>query len=290
MQLKIMYHGHVFDASGYGQAARAYVHALGRAGLDLSVADLSGHAPQVRDRFVESLIGKPVQPDFHIFHGIPSIWARDAFRLPNAIGMTVWETDTMPTQWRNTLNHMLETRLPCDYNVKAFEPKLSKPVFKLPHATLPPSESSPLDGPARLRTQPGDFVFYSIFEWQDRKHPLGQIGAYLRAFPEDGPHVFVLKSNPGARGRRGRKARRRFRSARRDLRRASISHCEAWTDAEIASLLRARRLLHLPPSRRRLVLSAVREPPAAARPSSLRPIRAPWNICAPTPINWCLTR
>ena len=150
-KIALVYHGHVFDASGYGQAARGYIHSLDRAGVELSVMDLSGHARQVSDPLVESLVGKPMQADFHLFHGIPSIWARDAFRLPNAIGMTVWETDTMPTQWRNTLNHMLEVWLPCDYNVQAFETKISKPVFKLPHARLPPLEASPPQMAAGVR-------------------------------------------------------------------------------------------------------------------------------------------
>ena len=233
-KIRIMYHGHVFDASGYGQAARAYVHAFDRAGLDVAVADLSGHAPQVRDPLAESLLGRRMEPDFHIFHGIPSVWARDAFRVPNAIAMTVWETDTMPAQWRSTLNHTLEVWLPCDYNVRVFEPRLSKPVFKLPHATLASPESSPPEGLPRLRVQPGDFIFYGIFEWQERKCPAGQIAAYLRAFQEDGPHVLVLKANPGARDAAAAAlsdARRRTgSSARVDL------HCEAWSDAEIAGL------------------------------------------------------
>ena len=35
-KLSMVYHGHVFDSSGYGNAARAYVHALHAAGVELS--------------------------------------------------------------------------------------------------------------------------------------------------------------------------------------------------------------------------------------------------------------
>ena len=41
--LKVTYYGHVFDASGYGEAARAYIHALHGAGVSLSVVDLLHH-------------------------------------------------------------------------------------------------------------------------------------------------------------------------------------------------------------------------------------------------------
>jgi ADP-heptose:LPS heptosyltransferase/SAM-dependent methyltransferase len=233
-KIALAYHGHVFDASGYGQAARGYIHALDRAGVELSVFDLSGHQRQVRDGLVESLVGKPIHADFHLFHGIPSIWARDAFKLSNAIGMTVWETDTMPAQWRNTLNHLLELWLPCDYNVQAFEPKLSKPVFKLPHAAVPPMGASPPQPGGRLCIRAGDFVFYSIFEWQERKCPLSHMTAYLRAFPEDGPHVFVVKSNPGARD----VARSALEEARRQTGSAARVeiHCDGWSDCEIEEL------------------------------------------------------
>ena len=84
--IRLAYYGYLFDASGYGQAARAHVHALHRAGVELSVVDLQGHAPQVPDTLVESLLRRRLDPDLHLFHGIPPQWARRAFALPNAIG------------------------------------------------------------------------------------------------------------------------------------------------------------------------------------------------------------
>ena len=234
-KIGLTYHGHVFDSSGYGHAARAYVHALHSAGVELSVADLSQHQRQVRDPLVESLVGRSIDSDFHLFHGIPPVWAREAFRVPNAIAMTVWETDSMPSQWRTALNHALEVWLPCDFNVSTFQHELAKPVFKLPHAMLPAAGASP---PASTlpSVAPGDFVFYSIFEWQDRKCPLGQLTAYFRAFPEDGPHVLVLKSNPAA----VRAAAQTVEEARRQTRSGArvAVHCEAWSDAELDALHR----------------------------------------------------
>src|SRR6185503_14632729 len=105
---------------GYGHAARAYIHALHEARVRLSVVNLSANGRQVQDPLIESLISRPLDADFHLFHGVPSQWGRLAFRLRNAIGMTVWETDTMPSQWRNVLNHTLEVWLPCDFNVSVF--------------------------------------------------------------------------------------------------------------------------------------------------------------------------
>ncbi|MCA1612882.1 MAG: glycosyltransferase [Acidobacteria bacterium] len=236
-ELSVAYYGYVFDASGYGHAARAYIHALHAAGVRLSVVPLANRAPQVGDALVESLTGRdPAAADFHLFHGIPPQWAARAFPLRNAIGMTVWETDAMPSQWRNALNHVLEVWLPCEHNVSVFRRALDRPVFKLPHPLLPQhfNGDAVRDPAAFLRVAPADFVFYSLFEWQQRKSPHELIETYLREFSGDADAVLLVKANPGAAGVAARaleEARARTKSrARVELR------CEAWADAEIDAL------------------------------------------------------
>jgi 2-polyprenyl-3-methyl-5-hydroxy-6-metoxy-1,4-benzoquinol methylase len=232
--IDLMYHGYVFDASGYGQAARAYIHALHSGGVNLSVVDLAHHSRQVADPLVESLVGRRIDADFHLFHGIPPLWARRAFPLRNVIAMTVWETDTMPPQWRPALNHALEVWLPCQFNVSVFERALTRPIFKWPHAWAPNEATPAPDLAAQCGIREGDFVFYSIFEWQERKSPNEMIEAFLRAFPETAPVVLVLKTNPGA--------ERVARATLADLRRRIPSQArielrsEAWSEAQIAAL------------------------------------------------------
>jgi ADP-heptose:LPS heptosyltransferase/2-polyprenyl-3-methyl-5-hydroxy-6-metoxy-1,4-benzoquinol methylase len=233
-RLSLAYHGHVFDASGYGNAARAYIHALHSAGVELSVMDLSRHRRQVSDELVESLVDRDINPDFHLFHAIPHVFAQQAFRVRNAIAMTVWETDTMPTQWRNILNHALEVWLPCDFNIAAFRDHVAK-LAKLPHAVMPRNGHEPLPGAREfLGVDPEDFVVYSIFEWQDRKCPMEQMKAHLRAFSGRDRAVLILKSNPGA----AQVAQQALTEARRQVPSdARIElRCEAWTDTQIAAL------------------------------------------------------
>jgi hypothetical protein len=162
--------------------------------------NIGGPPAGVRDPLVESLLGSSRNADFQLFHGIPTTWARQAFRCSNAIGMTVWETDTMPTQWASTLNHVMEVWLPCDHNIAAFESGVTRPLFKLPHVFRPPATQikSPDESRQLARVRPDDFVIYSIFEWQERKMPLGQLTAYMLAFPRDGEHVLALKVNASA--------------------------------------------------------------------------------------------
>lgn len=233
-ELSLVYYGYVFDASGYGQAARAYIHALHEAGVGLSVVNLSGNGRQVQDPLIESLLGRPVDPDFHLFHGIPPHWARLAFRLPNAIGMTVWETDTMPSQWRNVLNHTLEVWLPCEFNVSVFSRALETPAFKLPHPVFPCRGIGKGDD-RRRKFQAGDsdFVFYSIFEWQDRKCPGGTIESFLRAFPREVEPLLIIKTNPGA----AAVARQTLEDLRRTNSGARVQiHAEGWDESQIDAL------------------------------------------------------
>jgi glycosyltransferase involved in cell wall biosynthesis len=235
--IKLTYYGHVFDASGYGQAARGYIHALHAAGVSLSVVDLMKHPRQVRDELVESLVDRRLDPDFHLFHGIPPQWARLAYRLPNAIGMTVWETDTMPTQWRNPLGHAIDVWLPCRFNVETFERDLRRPVFRLPHAVLPRRVNGHVvDADRLIGSSPDDFVFYSIFEWQPRKGPGEMLRAYFEAFPDDERVVLAFKVRSAAAAAAARavdEARRQTGSTAR----VSIL-TDHWGDPEIEALHR----------------------------------------------------
>jgi ADP-heptose:LPS heptosyltransferase/glycosyltransferase involved in cell wall biosynthesis/SAM-dependent methyltransferase len=194
-RLRVTYSAEVFNATGYGQAARLYIHALHRAGVQVAVTDTAGGPQAVADALVASLLGSDDDADFHIFHGIPPYWARAAFPRRRVIAVTVWETDTMPQHWRGPLSHAVDVWLPCRFNVEVFARGLGRTPFLLPHAMAepPPAGKLALDG-----VGDGDFVFYAVFEWQDRKNPDGVIEAFLRAFPAPDDAVLVLKCGAGA--------------------------------------------------------------------------------------------
>ncbi|HYE15134.1 MAG TPA: glycosyltransferase, partial [Pyrinomonadaceae bacterium] len=211
--------------------------ALHKAGVRVTVVNLKPHSREVRDPLVESLSGRPpADVDFHLFHGIPPQWARMASGLRNVIGMTVWETDSMPAQWRPALERCISVWLPCQYNVTVFGEALGSPVFKLPHALMPPAgpDCAARGAEALQGISPGDFVFYSIFEWQERKSPQAMLEAYMRAFADEQDVVLFIKAGPGA----ARAAAHDLEQARRATgSRARVElRCEAWPDESIESL------------------------------------------------------
>jgi glycosyltransferase involved in cell wall biosynthesis len=196
-QLRIAYYGLLHEASGYGTAARTYVHALHRAGVDLCTINLTLRK-LVRDPLVEDLARNRFEPDLHLFHCVPSMLPPLTLYLDRVIAMTVWETDRMCSQWTNLLDQVKEVWLPSRHNVEVFARALRTPVYQLPHAVPPPV---PASDRGFLRAQYGieddTFVFYSIFAWQDRKCPLGIAEAFLRAFPRGADVLLLLKAGFG---------------------------------------------------------------------------------------------
>jgi Glycosyl transferase family 2/Glycosyltransferase family 9 (heptosyltransferase)/Methyltransferase domain/Glycosyl transferases group 1 len=235
--VRINYYGEVSDASGYGQAARLYIHALDRAGVKVSVINTGSDSRQIDDPLVKSLLGNDGEADFQIFHGIPPFWARTAYPLRNVIAMTVWETDTMPPQWRNPLMHAIDVWLPCTFNVEVFGSGLGRAAFRLPHPApvpVPDGAGGAAGGLEEIGVSFNDFVFYSIFEWQERKNPEGIIEAFLRSFPQRGDPVLVLKANSAAQDV-ARQTLERIRGASASEGRVVLC-CEAWSEARLGAL------------------------------------------------------
>ena len=79
-----------------------------------------------------------------------------------------------------------------------------------------------------------DFVFYSIFEWQERKCPLELLEAYVRAFPTETDTLLLIKTNPGAVSV-ARQAVEKVRQQVRSEARIAMC-CAAWSEAHIAAL------------------------------------------------------
>jgi glycosyltransferase involved in cell wall biosynthesis/SAM-dependent methyltransferase len=235
--VRVNYYGEVSNTSGYGQAARLYIHALDRVGVKVSVVNTGSDSGHISDPLIKSLLGNDPEADFQLFHGIPPFWVRTAYALRNVIAMTVWETDTMPPQWRNPLMHAVDVWLPSSFNVEVFGRGLGRPAFRLPHpapvAALRDARD-PADGCNEIGVSASDFIFYSIFEWQERKNPDGLIEAFLRSFSRIGDAVLVLKANPAAHDV-AKQTLERIRGALGCEGRVVLC-CEVWSEARIAAL------------------------------------------------------
>lgn len=196
--ISVNYYGELFSTSGYGTAARAYVHALHTAGVRVSVVGAGRPPQQFEDELIQSLVGRDLKADFTILHAIPSFWPRWAYTARNVIAITVWEADPIPPVWHRALSGAVDVWVPCEFNVHAFGKALGIPPFRLPYALPASNGRGCVDADALPAFRPRDFIFYSIFDWQYRKNAEGMMEAFLQAFPQECDAVLLLKTIPRA--------------------------------------------------------------------------------------------
>lgn len=232
--ISVKYLGEVFSTSGYGTAARAYIHALHTSGVRVSVISVGRSPHDFRDNLIRSLVDSSnTNADFTILHAIPLFWPRWAYTTPNVIAVTVWEADPIPSVWQRPLRHAVDVWVPCDFNVAVFGKALGTAPFRLPYA-LPPWNDVPPESAAFPGVGAADFVFYSIFDWQYRKNASGMMEAFLQAFPDESDAVLLLKTIPRA-AREAQQSLEQLRQRTRSRGRVTLL-CEAFNEGQIRAL------------------------------------------------------
>jgi glycosyltransferase involved in cell wall biosynthesis len=204
----VKYIGSVFDRSGYAEAARSYILALHNAGIPLKVEPVSFEVnpPPLEDKKTEailhSLVNNSIEYGIVIVHTTPDILVRYIEENPGKyiINMTVWETSKIHPHWTAACNRAHEIWVPSQYNVDAFKRSgVVSPVYKMVHGIDKNyfNNFKYYDFQVPGLDRANRYVFYSIFQWQFRKNPLGLIKAYFHAFKNNEPVSLVLKSYVG---------------------------------------------------------------------------------------------
>ena len=114
-------------------------------------------------------------------------------------GYTAWETDKIPSHWKDLLNLMDGIFVPCNWNRDVFhECGVKTRIEVLPHISqfkgkTPVVSSSPQFQKFMERIGKR-FVFYNIGAWSERKAPWLLIETFLSEFRSDEPVVLVIKT------------------------------------------------------------------------------------------------
>lgn len=196
MTLRIEYIGAVFDGSGYAEAARNYICALRRTGVTVCVRPQSFEPahPDLGEQgaFLQSLISED-PCDLRIVHLTPENFEHVLKDQPKlfTVGYVAWETDLYPPHWVEAINQHLDALwVPSSANVAAAQKsKITVPVEMVWHCF---PDEPPVDG--HLLEPDGYFRFLSVFQWTERKNPMGLLKAYLTEFRPDEKVSLVLKS------------------------------------------------------------------------------------------------
>lgn len=195
----VKYIGPVFDGSGYAEAARNYVLSIYRKGYPITLAPISFEKTRPNlgkdGEILQSLVNNKIPYDKVIVHSTPDLWQNfTRFDEKYIIGYTVWESSRIHPVWTEACNKANEIWLPCEWNMELFkESGVTTPLYKIPHAIDVPDLSTlpnfNLDGVSE-----DTFVFYSIFQWQERKNPYALLTAYSSAFSGVEDVILVMKT------------------------------------------------------------------------------------------------
>jgi len=202
-KLGIKYCGPIYDGSGYAQFARNFIVGLSRhPAVDLTLQGVSFEQARPDLGSVGSLLkkyeGKKINYDIKIVNGIPDMLPKLVEADKKNICFTMFETSRIPTVWVDCLNkHANACFVPCTWNKEVFQNSgVTIPVYVVPpgidadyYKQIQKVE------PTELANLPaGCVAFYSIFQWTERKNPIGLITAYLAAFDEVEDVYLVLKT------------------------------------------------------------------------------------------------
>lgn len=195
--MRITYVSACLDSSGYAEAARNNIVALHNADVDIDVVPISFEKDKAdlgrMGLLVKTMINPDKRNDIRIIHATPPNFPHLLVSGKYNIGYVAWETSLLPEGWPELINRLNEVWVPSDHNVEVFRNSgVTIPIVKVPHTF--DVENEP-DGPNVIQGLPeGCFIFYSVFQWLERKNPAGLLKAYLSEFRDDENVALVLKT------------------------------------------------------------------------------------------------
>lgn len=202
---KVTYISAAFDASGYAEAARNNMAALMEVGVPLEALSLSFEQFKsdlgVLGQKIKNISVPKSSGQINIIHTTPSIFKNFIDKSKYNIGYTTWETTHLPCGWTEEINKLDEVWVPCQQNVQIFKDSgVSIPIYCIPHTF---NRSLFEQEAAEMKLQhlnKDDYVFYSVFQWTERKNPIAMLKAYFTEFKTDEKVCLILKTymiNPG---------------------------------------------------------------------------------------------
>jgi len=195
----IKYIGPIFDNSGYAQACRGNIMALYNKGIELTLEPISFESARPglgeEGRILDGLKGRKIPYNIVFIHTTPEFWSRYRERDKVNVGYTIWETTKLHPDWPTYINSNVEKLLVgCTWNESVFKDSgVTVPIGVVPHG-IDMSVFEDIE-PYKIGGIPDDaYVFYSVFQWTERKHPLAMVKAYWHAFQNNENVALVLKT------------------------------------------------------------------------------------------------
>jgi len=202
--MKVLYISPFLGFSGYSTAARDYVAALHKAGVDIVLRSIKyddGIEHQLEEWERALFTRSPDDIDIIIQHITPNEMSiREGDGRAKYIGMLATETNKIPKPWADSLNRMDAVITFCDMSAQAIKDGgCTKPVFVVPHTfdmSRYSREIEPIDDVAGEKIAEGEdkpLVFYNISQISNKKGIDKLLRAYSGAFQNDEKVLLILK-------------------------------------------------------------------------------------------------
>ena len=195
----IKYIGPIFDNSGYAKACRGNILSLHKQDIPVTLAPVSFEKlrPDFGEdgKILESLINNAIDYNVVLIHTTPEFWEKYKEEGKTNIGYTIWETDKLHPDWAPYINNNVDKVLVgCEWNVGVFKDSgVTIPIGNVPHGICPNDSDNTM--PYTIDGVSDDtYVFYSIFQWTERKDPISLIKSYWYAFQNNENVALVLKT------------------------------------------------------------------------------------------------
>ncbi len=190
--MNVKYLGPFHDYSGYGEASRHHIAAFDAAGVYV-IPELVRYSSQSSDfgslgAHIDRLSAQTGDYRIKVLHTTPNVFNKHVEPGKYNIAMFYWETDKVPNDFANGLNLCDEIWTGSEANKKAIlSSGVDKPVYIFPQAI-----ETQREWPEGYVIPEFDgYLFYSIFEWTDRKNPADLLNTYWRTF-QNGENVGLL--------------------------------------------------------------------------------------------------
>jgi len=192
--VSVKYCGPFLDFTGYGEANRNAIMALHTVGVEVTTEKVEyasgnadfGEAAELAQR----LEGRPIKYDIKIVHVPSDGYMKFLEPAKYHIGHLFWETDSISKTWVWNCNLMDEIWTGGQIHKENFRRAGVKvPIHVFPQAI---DNVIQVQKPFRVTDHKG-YMFYSIFQWIERKNPKALLKAYWEEFQGEDNVSLLLK-------------------------------------------------------------------------------------------------
>jgi len=186
--------------SGYAKACRGNIMALHKLGVPLTLNSISFEQakPELigeEGKILGELANKNIDYNINLIHTTPEFWEKYRDNSVKNVGYTVWETDKLHKDWPDYINKNVDKVIvACEWNIEVFKNSgVTIPIGVVQHG-INMNDFDNVTPYIINGVNDATYVFYSIFQWVEKKCPLSLLKAYWYMFQNNDNVALVLKT------------------------------------------------------------------------------------------------